>query len=146
VGVFLSFWLSPPEVFLKKPVSDTEELPKADSYMLNIHKVDYGTKGAKAYSLKATEARHFKRNNRLELDRPQLVSYNQDNAEPPWHMTSKKGTAYNGDERVVLKGDVYAWQQLEKNAKNELHTEKLILFPNKYTAETDLEVTIITPR
>ena len=40
-GVFLLFWLSPPEAFLKKPVSDTEELPKADSYMLNIDKLDF---------------------------------------------------------------------------------------------------------
>lgn len=145
-GVFLSFWLSPPEAFLQKPTSDTETLPKADSYMLNIQKVDYGTEGFKAYSLKATEARHFRRKNRLELDLPQLVSYNPDKPESPWHITAKKGTAYNGDERVVLKGDVYAWQQLEKNTKNELRTEKLILFPNKYTAETDLKVTITTPR
>lgn len=145
-GIFLSFWLSPPEAFLEKPVTDSDERPKADSYMLNIQKLDYSKKGGKAYSLKATEARHFRRNNRLELDQPQLVSYSQDNTEPPWHMTSKKGMAFNGGERVVLTGSVYGWQQLENNKKNELRTEKLILFPDKYTAETDLKVTITTPR
>ena len=145
-GIFLSFWLSPPEAFLQKPVSDTEELPKADSYMLNINKTAFNKKGSKAYHLKATEGRHFTHRNRLELDQPQIVSYDQDNPDSPWRITSATGTAFNGGERVVLKGDVYAWQPLKDNNKNELRTEKLILFPDKHIAETDLKVTIVTPK
>ena len=145
-GIFLLFWLSPPEAFLKKPVSDTEELPKADSYMLNIDKLDFDKEGAKAYHLEATEARHFKRRNRLELDQPSMTTFNQNDTLHPWQMTAKKGSIYNSGERAVFKGDVYAWQETESNIKNELRTDSLVLFPNKHVAETESLVTITTPR
>ena len=145
-GIFLLFWLSPPEAFLQKPASDTEELPKADSYMLNISKLDFGKKGAKAFSLEATEARHFRRSNKLELDQPKLISYNQQQSDTPWHMNADKGTILKGGERATFQGNVYAWQDLESGGKNELRTDKLILFPDKHIAETDSKVTITTPR
>ncbi|KKL12461.1 hypothetical protein LCGC14_2535530 [marine sediment metagenome] len=145
-GVFLLFWLSPPEAFLKKPVSDTAELPKADSYMLNIDKLDFNEKGAKAYHLDATEARHFKRGNVLELDQPNMVVFNESKGSYPWNMTAEKGTIYNNGARAVFTGDVYAWQNTESNIKNELRTDRLVLFPDKHIAETKNHVTIITPK
>jgi lipopolysaccharide export system protein LptC len=145
-GIFLLFWLSPPEVFLKKPQSNTEELPKADSYMLNITKLDFSENGTKAFLIKATEARHFRRSNRLELDQPKLVSYSPQNSDKPWHMNAEKGTILKGGKRATFNGNVYAWQNLENSKKNELRTEKLILFPDKHIAETDVKVTITTPR
>ncbi|PCJ91093.1 MAG: LPS export ABC transporter periplasmic protein LptC [Porticoccaceae bacterium] len=145
-GIFLLFWLSPPEAFLKKPSSNTGELPKADSYMLNISKLDFGKDGSQAFFVEATEARHFRRSNRLELDQPKLVSYSSQNLTKPWHMTAETGTILKGGQRAIFKGSVYAWQNLENGKKNELRTEKLILFPNKHIAETDVKVTITTPR
>lgn len=144
-GIFLLFWLSPPEVFLNKPKSDTEELPKADSYMLNITKTDFGKQGNKIHSLDAIEARHFNRGNRLELDKPNLISYRQNTSDHPWHMTSEKGTIYKGGVRAVFQGNVYAWQTVN-NGKNELRTDKLVVFPDKHTAETKSRVTITTPK
>lgn len=148
VSVFLLFWLSPPEVFLQKAnnTSDGDELPKADSYMLNITKTDFDKEGAKAFSLKSIEARHFQHGNRLELEKPKLISYNQKDTEHPWHMNSKKGTVLKGGERAIFTGDVYAWQNLDNDKKNELRTDKLILFPEERMAETDKKVTITTPR
>jgi len=149
VSVFLLFWLSPPEAFLSKPRSDSSELPKADSYMLNISKLDFDNHGAKTFSLKATEARHFKRTNHLEVEQPELVSYSpktsQQHTDQPWHMNAKTGTVLNGGEQAVFNGDVYAWQILDNGKKNELRTDKLILFPKERTAETDKKVTIKTP-
>lgn len=146
VSVFLLFWLSPPEAFLKKPSSDTSELPKADSYMLNISKLDFDNSGAKTFSLEATEARHFKRTNHTELEQPSLVSYSQQHSDQPWHMNAKTGTVLKGGEQAIFNGDVYAWQNLDNGKKNELRTNKLILFPEKRTAETDKKVTIKTPK
>lgn len=145
-GIFLLFWLSPPEAFLKKPQSNIEELPKADSYMLNITKLDFSKDGAKAFLVESTEARHFRQSNRLELDQPKLVSYSPQNSDNPWHMNAEKGTIFKGGERATFNGSVYAWQNLKNNKKNELRTEKLILFPDKHIAETDVKVTITTPR
>jgi len=149
VSVFLLFWLSPPEAFLQKAAGNSDqgdELPKADSYMLNISKIDYGKDGAKAFSLKSIEARHFQQGNRLELEKPKLISYNQKDTEHPWHMNSEKGTVLKGGERAIFTGNVYAWQNLDNDKKNELRTDKLILFPEERTAETDKKVTITTPR
>lgn len=146
VSVFLLFWLSPPEVFLKKPSRDTSELPNADSYMLNISKLDFDNDGTKTFSLAATEARHFKHTNRLELEQPKLVSYGQQHSDQPWHMNAKTGTVLQSGEQAIFIGDVYAWQNLENGKKNELRTDKLILFPEERTAETDKKVTIKTPR
>jgi len=147
VSVFLLFWLSPPEVFLQKSsnTNNGDVLPKADSYMLNISKIDFGKDGSKAFSLKSIEARHFQRGNRMELEKPKLISYNQKDAEHPWHMNAKKGTVLKGGERAIFTGDVYAWQNLDNDKKNELRTDKLILFPEQRTAETDKKVTITTP-
>ena len=150
VSVFLLFWLSPPEVFLKKTSSDTNELPNADSYMLNISKLDFDNHGTKTFSLAATEARHFKRTNRLELEQPKLISYSsqtgQQHSDQPWHMNAKTGTVLQDGEQAIFNGDVYAWQNLDNGKKNELRTDKLILFPEKRTAETDKKVTIKTPQ
>ncbi|WP_339639881.1 LPS export ABC transporter periplasmic protein LptC [uncultured Porticoccus sp.] len=149
-GIFLLFWLSPPEVFLNKPSADVEELPKADSYMNNIDTVNFDRDGNRAYTLTATEARHFNRGNRLELENPGMVSYSEPNEgseqAPPWHVTSQKGTIYNGGERAVLSGDVYARQSVKKGGKNEFLTSKLTIFPETNIAETGLPVTIKTPQ
>jgi len=146
-GTFLLFWLSPPEVFLKKPAgSSVEELPKADSYMLNIDKLDFDEQGAKAYHLDATEARHFKRSNLLELDQPSMVVFSQGKEPYPWQMTAKKGSLHNNGARAVFVGDVYAWQNTETSIKNELRTDRLVLFPDKHIAETKSHVTITTPK
>jgi lipopolysaccharide export system protein LptC len=145
-GIFLLFWLSPPEAFLQKPASDTTELPNADSYMLKISKLDFNKEGSKAFSLNAIEARHFRRNNKLELDQPKLITYNQQEPNKPWQMNADKGTILKGGERAIFIGNVYAWQDLESGTKNELQTNKLILFPDKQMAETDSKVTITTPR
>ncbi len=145
-GVFLLFWLSPPEVFLKKTISDSEELPKADSYMLNIDKLDFDENGAKAYHLDATEARHFNRGNLLELDQPNMTVFNPSKGAHPWQMTAEKGSIYNNGARAVFIGDVYAWQNTESNIKNELRTDRLVLFPEKHIAETESRVIITTPK
>ena len=145
-GIFLLFWLSPPEVFLDKPVSSTEEIPKADSYMINIKKWDYGKTGAKVHSLIASEARHFSRGNRLELDKPNLVTLNLGSSSQPWRMNSEKGTILKGGKKAVFKGNVYAWQNINNHNKNELRTNRLVVFPDKQTAETQSRVTITTPR
>ncbi len=145
-GIFLLFWLSPPEVFLEKPVSTKDALPKADSYMLKIKKQDYGKTGTKIHSLEASEARHFRRGNRLELDQPDLVTFNLNTAPQPWHMKADKGTILKGGEKAVFKGNVYAWQYTSNKNKNELRTDRLVVFPDKHTAETESPVTITTPR
>lgn len=145
-GIFLLFWLSPPEVFLEKPVSTKEELPKADSYMLDIKKQDYGKTGAKIHSLEASEARHFRRGNRLELDRPDLITFNLNTTPQPWHMKADKGTILKGGKKAVFKGNVYAWQNINNKNKNELRTDRLVVFPDTHTAETESLVTITTPR
>ncbi|TNE78278.1 MAG: LPS export ABC transporter periplasmic protein LptC [Gammaproteobacteria bacterium] len=143
-GIFLLFWLSPPEVFLEQPTSDGEELPKADSYMLNISMLTYNKNGDKANSMLATEARHFKRANRLEAENPDMMSFGKNPDDQPWHMTADKGTVLKGGEKAVFNGSVYAWQETGKGAKKELRTDKLILYPDTHVAETDRPVTIIT--
>ncbi|WP_461480566.1 LPS export ABC transporter periplasmic protein LptC [Porticoccus sp.] len=143
-GIFLLFWLSPPEIFLTRPPSDGEELPKADSYMLNISMLNYNKAGAKSSSMLATEARHYNRGNRLEAENPKMVSYGKQTEEQPWHMSADKGTVYKGGERAVFVGSVYAWQQATPATKKEMHTDKLTLYPDTHIAETNSRVTLIT--
>lgn len=145
-AVFLLFWLSPPEIFLKSPVSDTEELPKADSYMLNITKLDFDSDGTQVFQLDATEARHYNSDNLLELEQPTLISFHPTESEQPWHIRANQGTVTNDGARAVFQGQVYAWQLLNNDKKNELETEKLIVHPHERTTETDAKVTITTPR
>ncbi len=143
-GIFLLFWLSPPEVFLEKPISDSDGLPKADSYMFNISMLTYSKTGEKANSMLATEARHFKRANRLEVEKPDMVSFGKTADDQPWHMTAEKGTVIKGGEQAVFTGSVYAWQTVSPSEKKELTTEKLVLYPETHIAETDRHVTITT--
>ncbi|WP_461517404.1 LPS export ABC transporter periplasmic protein LptC [Porticoccus sp.] len=143
-GIFLLFWLSPPEVFLTKPAISEEELPKADSYMLNISMLNYNKEGKKSSSVLASEARHFNRGNRLEMENPNMVSYGKQPAEQPWHMSANKGNILKGGEKAIFTGSVYAWQQATASNKKELHTNKLILYPDTHIAETTSPVTIIT--
>jgi len=143
-GVFLLFWLSPPEVFLEQPASDAEGLPKADSYMLNISMLTYGADGQKANSMLATEARHFTRANRLEVENPDMVSYGKTPQDLPWHMTAERGTVFKGGERARFTGSVYAWLEAGKEQKKELYTDRLTLYPDTHIAETESPVTIIT--
>jgi len=61
-------------------------------------------------------------------------------------MTAKKGSLHNNGARAVFVGDVYAWQNTETSIKNELRTDRLVLFPDKHIAETKSHVTITTPK
>ena len=145
-GIFLLLWDSPPEAFLAKPTINTsEELPAADGYMLNTETIKYDDKGLRSYILTTTETRYFERGKKFELDKPEMVTFDHKNPLHPWQLNARQGKIFRGGERIVLTGDVYAWQDTSVTARNELRSQQLVLFPDTHIAESKKQVTINTP-
>ena len=145
-GVFLLLWDSPPQVFLQSPSAVSEpELPNADGYMLNTHTITFTKTGEPSYELKTTETRYFKKGERFELDSPDMITFDSQSPDRPWHVTAKTGTVFQSGKKVALNGDVYAWQNTENSARNELRSQRLVLFPERQLAESNKRVVITTP-
>ncbi|MCB1668798.1 MAG: LPS export ABC transporter periplasmic protein LptC [Pseudomonadales bacterium] len=145
-GVFLLLWDSPPEKFLSPITTKTpDKLPEADGYMLDTDTKKYNQEGLLNYTLKTSETRYFKRRDRFEMDTPEMVVFDIKNPLRPWQVASRNGEVFQGGEKVLLTGDVYAWQNTNFNARNELRSQQLVLFPDKHVAESKKHVLITTP-
>ena len=74
-----------------------------------------------------------------------MVAFDIKNPLRPWQVASRNGEVFQGGEKVLLTGDVYAWQNTNFNARNELRSQQLVLFPDKHVAESKKHVLITTP-
>lgn len=144
VGAFLVFWDSQPDVFLKKKLQTTEALPPADSFMVETVTRKFGVHGRETYHLTANAGRYYQDKDLFEMDNPRLLAYQQKSGAQPWRLEANSSQIYNSGEKLVLSGDVYAWQVVG-SGKNELKTSQLTFFPQKNQAQTDRPVTLLAP-
>lgn len=146
-AIFLLVWDSPPKAFLNPSQPNIQqELSQADGYMLNTETVRYNHDGSRNYTITTTESRYYKRAGTFELDNPDMTIFNNEDPLHPWFLKSKQGEVFSEEQRVVLTKDVHAWQAKNVDDRNELQTQRLVLFPDKQVAESDKKVIITTPR
>jgi LPS export ABC transporter protein LptC len=142
--VFVIFWDSPPEIFLRKSEAPITTLPKASSYMLNSKTRSFDTSGTEVYSLTAERGQFFEAQNIFELDNPAIKAYTDVSAGEPWYLTANRAVVYNHNDLVVMRGNVRAWQEIS-TGRTELTTTKLEFFPHQDIVKTDRKVTIRSP-
>jgi len=142
-AVFVVFWDSPPEIFLRKTdTAPTQELPKANSYMKGTHTRKFDQTGQLAYVLDAEQGRYYKQGDRFELDNSTVVSSPQ--SEQPWRIESNRVRSLKAGKEIQMSGNVYAWQPLV-NGQNEFRTSQLTYFPDSNLARTDRRVDFTSP-
>ncbi len=142
-AVFVVFWDSPPEIFIRsKSETPAEELPKASSYMNNTVTRKFENDGTLAYILRSSQGRYFKTGDRFEMDRPALIS--RPASTESWHFQSLRVESVKAGGEIVMSGNVYAWQPLE-NGKNEFHTSEISYFPDTNEAKTSSLVNFTSP-
>lgn len=142
-ALFLIFWDSPPEMFGARNAR-IEALPTADSYMRNTVTSRFNAEGIEAYTLTADTGLYYSTGDRFEVENPVLLARHERDEAPPWHVTARSAHTVEGDQRVVLSGDVQAWQDT-RNGKNTFTTDVLHFVPEDNRAETDQRVTLAYP-
>ncbi len=128
---------------MREERTQVEQLPTADSYMRNPVIVRYGEDGAIDYTMEAATGLYFNKQDRFELEQPMVVANRQGSSEP-WRLRADEAHSEKRGKRVVMTGDVYAWQQRD-NGRNELRTSRLLFLPDNNTAETDRKVELKSP-
>lgn len=144
IALFVSFWDSPPEMFLGREKAKEATTSKANSYMTLSTTRKFDELGQLAFVLKTTQGQFFKDQNRFVVDQPEITASGTNTEEAPWQMIANSGVVFNRGERIVMSGDVHAWQETPPNASH-FRTPELTYFPDKEIAETDRPVTISSP-
>lgn len=142
-ALFLIFWDSPPEMFGTRKTR-IEALPTADSYMRDSITSHFNAEGVEAYTLRADMGLYYNGDDRFELENPFLLARQEDADVSPWHVTAREAHTEKGGQRVVLSGDVQAWQDI-KGGQNTFTTGILHFLPDDNRAETDDQVTLAYP-
>lgn len=109
--LFVSFWDSPPEMFLGKEAAKQAAASKANSYMTQSTTRKFDEFGQLTFVLKTSEGQFFKDQNRFVVDLPEITAFGTDIEEAPWEMTAKTGVVFNRGQRIIMRGDVHAWQE-----------------------------------
>jgi LPS export ABC transporter protein LptC len=142
--VFVIFWDSPPEIFLRISEAPMAALPKASSYMLKSKTRSFGSAGTEVYSMTAQRSQFFEGQNIFELDNPVVKTHTDASKGAPWHLTANSAVVHNRGDLVVMRGNVRAWQETS-TGRTELNTTKLDFFPHRDVVKTDRKVTIRSP-
>jgi lipopolysaccharide export system protein LptC len=143
-SVFVVFWDSPPEIFVREKRTRVEQIPTADSYMRQTLTAKYDKDGERAYTLKASTGLYFSKGDRFELEEPLLVAYRDNGSNPPWRLRADEAHTEKRGGEVVLTGDVYAWQEQPRGI-NEMRTSRLLFLPETNIARTDRKVALESP-
>lgn len=144
LSVFVVFWDSPPEVFLSKNKSSEAALSQANSYMINSQTRKYNEQGLLTFSLNTVRGQFFKGQNRFVMDKPEVKTNSESPDRAPWHLTANNGIVFNRGERVVMRGNVLAWQEAQ-DGNTQIKTPELTFYPDQDRAETDRMVYLSSP-
>ncbi len=142
--VFVIFWDSPPEVFLNRDNPPEATVSQANSYMINSETRKYDQLGLTSFVLNTSRGQFFKRQNKFVMDDPKIKANGDTPAQAPWHLTASTGEVFNRGKRVVMHGDVHAWQEAP-DGKTELNTPHLVFYPDTNIAKTKYRVTLRSP-
>ncbi|MGV6806670.1 MAG: LPS export ABC transporter periplasmic protein LptC [bacterium] len=147
LGMFLSFWDSPPQYFLSRVenIQTEDDTPKADSFMRNITSSKFSESGEREILITATNAEFFEPTGRLTFSDPHLTFYGNESG-VPWELSSRLGEAVDNAQRITLHENVRMWQTLKLDDLYELKTESLNIYPSQKLASTDDAVNISGPQ
>lgn len=143
-------WQAPPELLLdltEQQKRETQDFP--DSYLRNTKTTQYDAQGKVSHILTADKVSYFEGGKNHVgtyslLESPRFTFFNNEEESPlPWRATSLTAEGFNGDQEVLLKGDVLMIKNIdEQTTPTTIRTEELLLRPNEQYAETDKPVII----
>ncbi len=147
--LFLMFWDTPPQSFLKPQAQPQAEVKYPSNILENTTNREYDDLGQLKSVFEAKESRYFQVNPKrrsdkdyAELIEPKLTLHSPET--PPWFITSTEGKALNNGATIHLWGDVHIWQKDALGQTSELTTPYLVVKPEQQYAETDKPVMIIS--
>ena len=115
-----------------------------DAIINNLTVTKFNADGSIATRLITPQMKHIPNNNTSLLDKPNIISYQENQA--PWKISALNGKAINGSEKVTLTNDVFIHQPASPhNKETNFHTEKLYYYPQRQYADTDIAITLTQP-
>ena len=116
-----------------------------DYYMENFTTTTMEEDGSLKNILSADYMAHYPDNDTTELRGPRLEVFRKDGA--PVNIIAEKGWVTEGDEVILLSGNVKFWQDdNDGNRKIEIITTDVRILPKQEYAETDKPVKLIARR
>lgn len=147
--LFLLFWDTPPQSFLKPEIEPQAQIKFPSNILHNSVNRRYDTDGQLNSVFEAEESRYFQVNPKrrthkdyAELKLPKLTLHSSE--KPPWRITADEGKAEKNGDLIKLWGNVHIWQQDEFGQISELTTPYLVVKPEQQYAETDKPVMIVS--
>lgn len=115
-----------------------------DSFANNVSVAVMNKQGLPQYEFFSPKLLHYSVNNRTVFSQPQMTYYQPN--QPPWTATAQQGEAWEGDQKVVLTGDVFFHQAKGvKNQETSIQTQLLTIYPDTKQAETPDFVLAVQP-
>lgn len=141
IGLIGWYIASPEQLNLLSP-KQLATTPDAVIHDLTVVKFD--KQGAIAHRLSTPKLEHIPQNNVSLLKSPRITAYQHQ--QNPWHISADKGRAINGSTKVILSSNVIVHQaQGKQNKASTFRSEKLVYYPRKHYADTDVAVTLEQP-
>ncbi len=147
--LFIVFWDSPPERFLRTKAAEEKPSKFPKTYLTDVETTQYNEQGNISYTFNAAKVSYFQHNKKRKtkrdytlLDAPDIVMF--DPSRPPWHVTAKHGRTNASGSHIKLWGNVKIWQTNAAGERAELTTSQLVVKPDQQYAETDKPVMIST--
>lgn len=144
LSVFIVFWDSPPEAFIKQKKTTVAALPKATSYMTNSTTRKFSESGVEIFTLHTERGQFFQREDVFVMAQPRMQSNSETPDQAPWHMMADEGEIFSRGAHIVLSGNVEAWQ-VAPAGRTDLKTDQLAYYSETKHVETDRKVTLRSP-
>ncbi len=147
--LFLMFWDTPPQSFLKPQPQSQVAVKYPSNILENTVNREYDEDGQLKTIFEAGESRYFQINpkGRTDKDYAELIAPKltllSPNA-PPWRITADEGKAKANGAIIHLWGNVHIWQRDTAGQISELTTPYLVVEPELQYAETDKPVMIVS--
>lgn len=118
------------------------------SFMDGIHLRAMSEQGYPRFELQAARMAYYADDKRTEVEQPFLTVFRPSGQ--IWTAAAERGTALNGDEQVLLHGQVVVRQPVDPArpggaAELEIRTRELSVFPRQELAQTKQFTTIVRP-
>ncbi|MGH1371428.1 MAG: LPS export ABC transporter periplasmic protein LptC [Cellvibrionaceae bacterium] len=147
--LFLMFWDTPPQSFLKPQIQPQSAVKYPSNILENTVNREYDDQGQLKSIFESEQSRYFQINPKrrthkdyAELTAPKLTLLSA-NA-PPWQITADEGKAKKNGAIIHLWGNVHIWQKDALGQVSELTTPYLVVKPEQQYAETDKPVIIVS--
>lgn len=143
IAVGFAAWLTlsyQPQLATDEPLQNQ----KPDAYMETVNAVIYDKLGKVKMKIATPRMVHYPEHDTTQFTEPQLMLYRK--SPKPWHVTANNALATDGMETIHFWDNVAIHHPADQgNPATFIKTIKLIVHPNKQTAETDEAITLMQP-